>query len=55
MSLKSNPDLRYSSISQNSSRARNGGDLSTTNYVWDTSNINVCFESFGNTIQQFLF
>ena len=45
MSLGSNPDLR--DIFQNSSSARNVGDLGTNNYVWDTNNnINVCFRLF---------
>ena len=43
--------LETQDISQNSSSARNGGDLSTTNYVWDTNNMNVSFQWFGNTTQ----
>ena len=39
------------SQTQTSSSARNGGDLSTTNYVWDTNNMNICFQLFGNATQ----
>ena len=50
MSLGSNPDLR--DIFQNSSSARNVGDLGTNNYVWDTNNnINVCFGLFEKASQ----
>ena len=42
-------------ICQSSSSARNSGDLSTISYVWDTSDINLCFQSFGNTTQSFYY
>ena len=38
-------------ISQNYGSVRNAKDLSTTDHVWDTNNINVCFQLFENTTQ----
>ena len=38
-------------ICQNYGSVRNGKDLSTTDHVWDTNNINVCFQLFPNTNQ----
>ena len=37
-------------ISQNYGSVRNGKDLSTIDHVWNTNNMNVCFQLFGNTI-----
>ena len=27
-------------------------NFNTTNYIWDTNNINVCFQLFGNVTQR---
>ena len=34
-------------ISQNYGSIRSGKDLSTIDHVWNTNNINVCFQLFG--------
>ena len=42
-------------ISPNYGSVRSGNDLSTIDHVWDTNNINICFQLFANTTQNSYF